>query len=738
MDARPSINVVNKPFFLDCVGWSEDNNLVVCLENNIYLLTPILVSVSSDVDPYDHVSLEPVEEAKDDFDEMSVVDRPLQPAYALPESYRCAVWSPTGLTSTQGCFLTVVTTKHRVFLYNRAEKDPKMDWTLAIDMTSMIRKIALDGARKFSTVHEIDRFQTLYAAWSSRIIGDSLAEKPALLALSNKVGEINIWSFAKHKGIRHGITLQPHRSFVNLLRWTDWHKNNHQYTAYLLSTCSDGTVALSSVTVTIAIKEQETRVSSVKAKTLKTWFEHDNVVPTLVRTWDDFSHSQTIKLVVAKSITVYAATIQVNGDKVTMQDEWTNYPLQYSAMGLSGANWSLDGEFMRVYTFEGECVVLTLRGGQLVYLEDDSSMVNRKLLQKYNQQWTEEQTDIEEGNLFPPSEVMPILWGTAVSSRELYTAILFSLRPNADVTYRGETTMQTSLAFIMHAEPNSESTLNSLSESINQLIQKPEFLFTQSIQSLLYEHLEYLTKDDDPKSIISWLSVFERIMEQDVTQNSKQQSLHERLYDNMQACAARMLLYIHFALKFYELPIEAATYLKNICDKAQKLAWGNYLTAILQYLLDMSDAEFQSYHDDDIMVMLLLCDRALRQIDAPRHLVELSKDVYERIGRVFPSSSVYTSLDTELDRAMALLGGKETTLFALVPREKCPVCEELISPSDQSLAICQAGHFWEQCSMTLRVLATPNIRKCATCGAKSLKPELYPSAENVLSAEWVS
>lgn len=55
----------------------------------------------------------------------------LETSYYNNEGFRCVNWSQTGLAKTQSCFLAVVTTKHRVLLYQSAVRDPiNSDWQL--------------------------------------------------------------------------------------------------------------------------------------------------------------------------------------------------------------------------------------------------------------------------------------------------------------------------------------------------------------------------------------------------------------------------------------------------------------------------------------------------------------------------------------------------------------------------------------------------------------------------------
>lgn len=138
--------------------------------------------------------------------------------------------------------------------------------------------------------------------------------------------------------------------------------------------------------------------------------------------------------------------------------------------------------------------------------------------------------------------------------------------------------------------------------------------------------------------------------------------------------------------------------------------------------------------EQDIMVLLLLTDSAM--IFGQETVVKQSLALYKRLQDQF------VDLDLESEIAYAISFDPCDAPQDRKPREKCPVCDELVNIIDGGLvAQCNAGHFWgklahysiyqllltlfafvELCSMTKRVLYAPNTRKCVTCGAKSLQP----------------
>lgn len=61
------------------------------------------------------------------------------------------------------------------------------------------------------------------AQWSKKITVNPLASKPCLLALTNKAGDLCFWNLTSAT-LEHLDTITPHKSFVNLVQWSNWKK----------------------------------------------------------------------------------------------------------------------------------------------------------------------------------------------------------------------------------------------------------------------------------------------------------------------------------------------------------------------------------------------------------------------------------------------------------------------------------------------------------------------------------
>lgn len=106
--------------------------------------------------------------------------------------------------------------------------------------------------------------------------------------------------------------------------------------------------------------------------------------------------------------------------------DWKAHDLQNSALGLSAGAWINDSNF-RCYTMEGEGLQLCLNvTGELSVDKDVHDTLNNKLVQKYKQQWIDEQEKAEEDEVIGSSDALPYIWGAGDSPNHLFTALYFT------------------------------------------------------------------------------------------------------------------------------------------------------------------------------------------------------------------------------------------------------------------------------------------------------------------------
>lgn len=109
-------------------------------------------------------------------------------------------------------------------------------------------------------------------------------------------------------------------------------------------------------------------------------------------------------------------------ESVSVQGDWMSYNLSHSGVGLSGGSWINENEF-RGYTFEGEGCHIRIKDGNIEEDRLETYKLNQKLIQKYKQQWMEEQVRIEDDDLLGASDAKPCLWGASDGLNHIITAI---------------------------------------------------------------------------------------------------------------------------------------------------------------------------------------------------------------------------------------------------------------------------------------------------------------------------
>lgn len=197
-------------------------------------------------------------------------------------------------------------------------------------------------------------------------------------------------------------------------------------TAYIVSGCTDGTVAISSVTVEYTVTDdKKTEIQSVQVKTELHWFNATSSIVTLIKARS--TQTNQIKIAISKGLTAQFICLDIQEDGSLLEkSDWTCIDLENSALGLAGGSWINEDEF-KYYTVEGEGFQVRMdKDGVVNGDEQEYNKLNAKLVQKYNQQWMEEQMKVtDEDILMNASDALPYLWGAADGINHIFTAIYF-------------------------------------------------------------------------------------------------------------------------------------------------------------------------------------------------------------------------------------------------------------------------------------------------------------------------
>ncbi|CAO3693248.1 unnamed protein product [Rhizopus microsporus] len=549
------------------------------------------------------------------------------------------------------------------------------------------------------------------ASWSKLLLGNTLDSKFALLALSHKAGSVSIWTQSLDHGMQYAAEVSPHTSFVNLVSWSAWKKiNETTYVALLASSSTNGTVTLSTVQVNLS-KGDKQSIENVQMRVSQRWFENDITIPTLLKVYNDaMDDSSYFNIAVCKGVTVYMMRVQVTDEgNIVNEYGWEPYTLFHSGAGLSAGSWINQNTF-RCYTFEGEGLYLTMtEDGRVKKDEEQTYKLNQKLIQKYKQQWMEEQIKIEEEDILGASDAIPYLWGASDGRNKIITAIYCTMKPTVDVHYRPESEEDSTIAFILQKERGIG--VDDACDDLDRYAYNPDFIFTYPVQAIVHETLEYLLNEDDMSDFKMWVIKLDSLLQQRPELDDK--DLTRALFSSPSTIAARIVINAEIKLKHYNL-LQATSAFEDTCRKAKHIIQLYYLSHTLDLALRLSDDEFSNLGEQDMTELLILSDLALALRD--EQLIQTASQVYTRLQKSFS----FLDLEQELEYATRF-NLQSSAEYTLKPREKCPVCSEAVNAiGNSSLAQCNAGHLWELCSITKRVLRETKARKCLTCGAKSL------------------
>ncbi|KAI9257943.1 hypothetical protein BDA99DRAFT_561397 [Phascolomyces articulosus] len=711
MELRPAICLFGQPYFFNSLQWNQDDQVAICLQHGIHIVTPTFVDLRSEEEAHNHVGLHELRKGNPDAPTITTVKNlPIQPSILITETYRSTRWSPTGLSKING------------------SPKPGEYFETCFDITPLVKEHVLGNNNKFTLQNEVDRFQTLCCGWSPLIIPDIFVQKPAIIALGNKAGEITLWSYHSEPGAQFCTGIQAHQSFVHLLEWSNWRIHENKFIAYLISTCVDGTSSLISVELDIMVDDTgKTTIQSVVATKIKTWFESDPSNITILSIWDDLKEGgKTMKVIFCKNARIKIGSIII-GDDGSLVDHWSEYYLQYSSIGLAGANWSLDGNRVHLYTYDCQCVILDVDDhAQHTYNASLSEKGNELLVNKMNQQWMVEQDKMDSETKATANAVVPKVWAVDSSMTGLFSAVLFTLRPELDMNYYTTSNQdRIYMGFILHKDRQETHTIKKICDTMGEYIKDPGVFFTLPIQAILHESLQYIIDEDDSKPMLEWFNALDHIMSEGQYYKSDD-TLAKKLFCDYRATAARILVRVQLDLKNYDVAEDAILRLTNACQKAKSFLKQQFSATVLEHIYNMPGVRLQKLNGDDIVTILLLCDRILSQQEPIPFALEQIQATCQRLQSCLSEPS--RELQKEIESATLLLDGKELN-ESLPGREKCPGCQELVTVEGDRLAICPSMHIWGCCSLTRRVLTSSQLRVCILCGEKSLIPEETKTSE---------
>ncbi|KAL2913814.1 hypothetical protein HK105_206693 [Polyrhizophydium stewartii] len=298
--------------------------------------------------------------------------------FSQGETFRRCVWSPVGLSSTFGCVLLALTSTFRLAII-QALTDPETgDWD-ALDMTPRVVSL-------YKNRHPDDykkHVQTTTIAWSAASLGGV-----SLMAFGSSSGWISIWSVTDLANINNVLLIESHAVRVSCLELSDWieqrddmeqdepqdaatsaRSQTRANAAFIFVAAAgiDGSVRLHK----LEAAPSETQGVSVSVAANVVTLPPANGFVTVIR----FAPNQALGLfAVGRGKMLFVCSDQGLLASLSMPT-WE---------AVADVVWAMDATNMRVYTTDGECLVVSLSRDQ------DSGQVGAFISQRFTRQFEQE------------------------------------------------------------------------------------------------------------------------------------------------------------------------------------------------------------------------------------------------------------------------------------------------------------------------------------------------------------
>ncbi|KAL1927444.1 hypothetical protein VTP01DRAFT_3681 [Rhizomucor pusillus] len=700
---------------INVASWSEDWYICILIEKIVHIVTPNLLFADNTADPYirNSILLLPPHKRLEHAEEL-VEESSIYTDCILPETYRKALWSPAGLSPTGGCLLTVITTKHRVQFYSEPTSvQNNAEWPLLIDITDHLLDEYLGGKAQFETPEEFDRFRIFSGAWSQKIVPHMSAEAAAVLALGNQHGEINLWRYSPRSGIAPLSKIQSHATTVACLEWSKWRILDGKHVAYIFSGSVDGTVSVTKVVLGVGNDEDNsTRLQTASMEVVGTWFKDHKTMVNVISVHDQNGEG-AIKAAVGKGSHVEIGILHHQAQSPEII--WSPCDLQNSAVGLSAATWDATGNYVHLYSFEGEATVFQVNEQGIQHSENKTQKLTEKLLAIYSREVEADADEDEVDNVLASFDFEPQIFGASSSFNGLYTAVYFNLRPVADIFHRPENFDVSWLSIILHLPRGDAEVVKEVNNRFIDYAHDPEFSCKYPVKSILLESLDYLINSANVDILTAWMDNMEKVLDTPNSFDDTRGSLASLIYSNSQCIAAQFLYRASIELRRAGLKSPYLEKMEALQKKAHTFLQSHLPRSVLEYISSLPSSSIEKFTDEDIVQTQLMVDRAVQHADKYAQNLETAEKACSHIKSSLPDNEA-------IDQTLSDLKSKEI-LSKDAGKEQCPACRELLVAKGDKWLVCSNQHIWEHCIVSIRALTTTKFRRCSLCGAKSMIPQ---------------
>ncbi|KAJ8328995.1 hypothetical protein QVD99_004721 [Batrachochytrium dendrobatidis] len=740
------LTLKNAPLFTNCMTWSKHGQAAITVSNDIHIVTPSLtekdcmaltsltinhLTLNIPSVPRGLVASQPIPmispaSCQDVIGKQT--HRGLMLNYSLPESFRCAVWSPLGLSKTFTCLLLVVTTHFRVSLVQAINDPATGEWACAADMSETVTKYYTEKCPDIAVLH----VQTISASWSDRVGPQNVS----FIALGSESGAVSVWRFDSLDEINPCLWFQACKSRITTTEFSQWIESAHNSSIVQLATSTvDGSVHIHQI-------QYEHDTKEIILLGSRCVLDPGSGLVTVCR-FSPFVDKKSFLLMVGRGRWIHLCTL----------DQASTSLLLPTWESISSIIWTRDPSYLRIYTTDGKCIAVSIVQSDIdltltpTIVQDHSHALllesfpyvqkvsnDVETMVEHSKASHIENTDInnDDDDMSQFSEDLPMgsladrlrlqVFGAAHSMYGYQDIVLIICDARISQLYKTDTRSISNA--IIWTPPDTffqNRPIQVTPESIAMLVDPKQFEISTPqckawgmIQETIGEGVKMLTLSDS----LGFFSIIQYLESTYIMADHPTIDGIESLFNDPGINALRAIVNILSSTsQLWMISPDAESINESLVAKIHTLC-GHYIQSFAistKFLYDqLTDVDIQlARHIFKVAVSFAHDSQAENTVSSTSNTIDIFKLV---LG---------DDVSTDDDLKAGLV-------------EACPACESPIPVDDTAISQpCVNGHAWGRCALTFKLIGTPNIISCLGCkrGQLWLDPEKGPLHAAIHSIE---
>ncbi|CAE6412890.1 unnamed protein product [Rhizoctonia solani] len=710
----------------DVIQYSADGQISVVTRSAIYIVTPDFHAFSnqngnlpqgnqlgwSKTAIHDFGTIKSWSDGRTEWSTLSL---------ATAESvWQATSWSPSGLNRLGGCLLASLTNNFQLAIWAPVKNPSTGEWTRIADITEY--QIASYGGEDDIAPEDLLKCQSCSIAWSGSCHQGTTslleAKNHSLLAVGARSGDLSFFSWdLSVDATRSCFNFKLADVWIVRLVWSKWRSVNnnepsHFIQASLACGLSNGSVWVLNIKQGSGGEDEDKRQQySVADSTLV--IEPDSRSITAMTFIEVESKSQPL-LAVAKPGFITLCNIPI-----PTEDEMAEDPSLHTVV-LSSPRTSLASSAVSTcvglhYVPSDDSLVVILAEGSIITIADVSQQAylreqgDGRLSTHGLSKTVRRITGIAENQPLERAEYARI-YGIHFMGTENYALWAQEVLQSYDLSFRIQATYKARVCLVKlweHDEDRNSQLATSLSAALSShnlvALYSPGVVLNQ----ILFELLQASSVVSAAPRLLPVLAPEWGLL-LNANQFANEDSSVSTNNDHFASQTRLKLSVVQSLVNREGLPDNLVLELKSLLGALTETATALRIQAVVERIVTSSEGETAE------LTTVLHFIHASQFCPIPSTLLQRFQNMKESGGDYIQRHSpnlVYLSNDgaglLNLSRA-ADLG------------EKCPACQQVVLFQNLAQARCQAGHVWERCATSFRLLTGLGSLTCGGCGRKTL------------------